>query len=265
MKEHKIKELTEEFNKLKRQDEEHYKRLLNIDKTFKEQSQHVFSNFFEEELNHPVFSKILPGLTIKDENGVINFKDKEGEGLIRIYFTGGSFRDPIPTYTDIDISFYSTTENDSKELARMVLIGKVGEKLLNSKAELIFKYNQISKEKHKRTQNLAEEYQILQNQSRQRKIKSQITEYESQLVWDSFIENGLEFSDDNLPWFDVKLSEGDFPINKIEFLEYSPTFKTCSVKVYIRRSTEGKIINRVNVNKLKEWVHHISLSYNIKS
>lgn len=97
----------------------------------------VFSNVLEEgdELSFSMsgtlfFKRPEEGYSYKKEVFTLYFRD--------------NYKDPVAE--EIQTSFYSTTENSEYELRRMVLIGEVGKILLNSKEDILAKYNLILKE-----------------------------------------------------------------------------------------------------------------------
>jgi len=100
---------------------------------------------------HEYFEEVLEeGDVIGVASGRVTFQ-RLGYGysylkdLTELYFTAKHWRDE--TSNEIKTSFYSTSEDSEFELRRMILIGKVGQIVLDYKDDILVRYNQITLDK----------------------------------------------------------------------------------------------------------------------
>ena len=190
---------------------------------------------------HQYFDEVLEeGDTIKVSRDRVEFtRPQEGynhnKELLNLYFKQKNWRDDEAD--EIQTSFYSTTGNDDFGLKRMILIGKVGEILLNSKDDILGAYNQVQNQFKDALDNKAEEWYDLKNQIG--KLKSQIKEIEKQQLLDKLEGDGIkldyELNEDTplyrFPSIDLKSDYQIYGVRSIKILNKTKSGKSATLQV----------------------------------
>lgn len=167
--------------------------VFDLENKRKDQLREAFSSTFGGVLE--------PGDELDVSSSRITFlRPQEGynynKEVLSIIFDRGDWRNE--NATQIDTSFYSTNCNSDFELRRMVLIGKVGEIVLESKAHILEIHNKIM-EANRHDINAARKvgYALEGDIT---KLRAQIEEINKKNVLDQLEGDGIEF--------ELKLKEG---------------------------------------------------------
>jgi hypothetical protein len=146
----------------------------------------------------------------------------------------------------IETSFYSTNNNSDFELRRMVLLGKVGQVILDFKDDIIAGYNKIEADFKKQLSDLrTKSYELGKEISAH---KSEINAIEDNELLSRLRKDGLEFEvdEDNLyrlPSLDVRFNWEVNGIKKIKVVGETKSGKSVDVeivKVYKQWCTESQ-------------------------
>ena len=209
-----ITELNQQIDQLKEKAQfaDDIKRELKSQKA--DQLSKVYHEYFDEVLEE--------GDTIKVSNDRVEFtRPQEGynynKELLNLYFKSKDYSSDEAD--EIQTSFYSTTGNDDFELKRMILIGKVGEILLDFKDDILGAFNQVQNQFKDALDNKAEEFYDLENQIR--KLKNQIKEIKQQQLLDKLEDEGIKL--------DYELNE-DTPLYRFPSIELKFDYLVAGVR-----------------------------------
>jgi len=152
--------------------------------------------------------------------------------ILTLYFKSKDWRSS--EISEIDTSFYSTSDNSLFELQRMVLLGKVGEILIDHSDDIIAGHNKIIsdfavtlREAEKANQELELEL---------RAFGKEIEDIENKVIQDKIDSGCVEFKmrDDNprtLPNLDIRWDWDLNNIQKIEILSKTASGLSANIKV----------------------------------
>lgn len=146
----------------------------------------------------------------------------------------------------IETSFYSTNDNSDFELRRMVLLGKIGQVIIDFKDDIIAGYNKIEADFKKQLSDLSSKrYERAKEISAH---KSEINAIEDNELLSRLRKDGLEFEVDEenlykLPSLDVRFNWEVKGIKKIRVVGETKSGKSVDVeivKVYKQWCTESQ-------------------------
>ena len=179
----------------------------------------------------------------------------------------------------IETSFYSTSENSDFELRRMILLGKVGQVLLDFKDDIIAGYNKIEADFKKQLSDLRTKSYKLANEIST--CKSEIENIENNKLLSRLDKDGLEFEVDEenlykLPSLDIRFNWEVKGIKKIKVVGETKSGKSVDVeivKVYKQWCTESQEytlsettdtyerVRKDKVDKLVRWNKELVLDH----
>ena len=134
----------------------------------------------------------------------------------------------------IETSFYTTNANDDFELNRMILIGKVGQVILDFKDDIIAGYNSVQDEFKDKLSELSKEIWKLEREMSD--LKSEIETIEKNALLDKLEKDGLEFKVDesnlwNLPDLDIRFDWNVKGIRKVKVLGKTKSGKSADIEI----------------------------------
>jgi len=134
----------------------------------------------------------------------------------------------------IETSFYSTSANDEFELKRMILIGNVGQVILDFQDDIIAEYNHIRESFKDKLSELNKDIWALERKVTD--MKSEIKQIENDALIVELEKNGIEFEvdEDNLyrlPDLDVRFDFNIKRIRKIKVLDKTKSGKSADIEV----------------------------------
>jgi hypothetical protein len=134
----------------------------------------------------------------------------------------------------IETSFYSTSSNNDFELNRMVLIGNVGQVILDFKDDIIAGYNSVQDEFKDKLSELNKEIWKLEREISDH--KSEITTIQKNALLDKLEKDGLEFKVDednlwSLPNLDIRFDWNVRGIRKIKVLDKTKSGKSADIEI----------------------------------
>ncbi len=152
--------------------------------------------------------------------------------LISISVRPKSWRDEEADF--IETSFYSTSASNDFELNRMILIGKVGQVILDFKDDIIAGYNSVQDEFKDKLSELNKEIWRLEREMGE--LRSEITTIEKNALLDKLEKDGLEFKVDednlwSLPDLDIRFDWNIRGIRKIKVLDKTKSGKSADIAV----------------------------------
>lgn len=191
--------------------------------------------------------------------------DKE---ILTLYFKPENWRDE--EVYQIETSFYSTNENSQFELRRMILLGKVGQILLDFKDDIIAAYNKvISETKDQISEVISQKYDL---QGQITEINKKVREIEKQNLLSKVEGEGITItlpegkSYHNLPRLDVKFDWSAYYVKGLRILSKTASGKSADIEITQVNNvwnTETKkdelverkhIVEKVRMNKIEEFL-----------
>jgi hypothetical protein len=203
---------------------------------------------------HEYFEEVLEeGDTIKVSSNRVEFtRPQEGykynKELLNLYFSNKDWR--VEEADEIQTSFYSTSENSEYELRRMILIGKIGQIVLDFKDDILAKYNQI---KLDTKEELSKASKVLWDIEKEiREVNEQIRLIEKENLLSKLFNGGVKFSipeDGRLRKLPTLQARWDWSVDKIT-----------SIKV-TRKTTSGKSYDVEGTFAIERWDNESKKSY----
>lgn len=136
------------------------------------------------------------------------------------------------TATQIQTSFYSTTDNSEFELRRMILIGKVGQIVLDQSQDILQKFNTIKSDTRPEIQLARTAEWDLQREITS--IKSQIQDIEQENLLTQLETEGIEFDVDDLhklPSLDITVNHYISRVKHIRVIDKTTSGKSANIEV----------------------------------
>ncbi len=227
---------------------------------------------------HKYFEGILEkGDTIKVSDGRVEFtRPQEGynynKELLTLYFRQENWRDV--EYKTIDTSFYSTTDNSEFELKRMILIGKVGQILLNSNDVILGDYNKVVSEFE---DSIRKQYeQIYGFEKEITEVNKQMKDIEKQELLVKVENVGVEFeleegkSIHELPNMDVKVDRCIYNIKRLQIVGKTASGKSADLVLKVLQNVwnpnedrydvkeEQRVVSRVRMSNVEQFLQYNS-------
>ena len=152
--------------------------------------------------------------------------------ILTLYFKSKDWRSS--EISEIDTSFYSTSDNSLFELQRMLLIGKVGEILIDHSDDIIAGHNKITSDYAgtlRKAEMAVQELELVL-----RAFGKEIEDIENKVIQDKIDTGCVEFKmrDDNprtLPNLDIRWDWDLNNIQKIEILSKTASGLSANIKV----------------------------------
>ena len=152
--------------------------------------------------------------------------------ILTLYFKSKDWRSS--EISEIDTSFYSTSDNSLFELQRMVLLGKVGEILMDHSDDIIAGHNKITSDYAgtlRKAEMAVQELELVL-----RAFGKEIEDIENKVIQDKIDTGCVEFKmrDDNprtLPNLDIRWDWDLNNIQKIEILSKTASGLSANIKV----------------------------------
>ena len=152
--------------------------------------------------------------------------------ILTLYFRSKDWRSS--EISEIDTSFYSTSDNSLFELQRMVLLGKVGEILMDHSDDIIAGHNKITSDYAgtlRKAEMAVQELELVL-----RAFGKEIEDIENKVIQDKIDTGCVEFKmrDDNprtLPNLDIRWDWDLNNIQKIEILSKTASGLSANIKV----------------------------------
>jgi uncharacterized protein YciU (UPF0263 family) len=136
------------------------------------------------------------------------------------------------TATQIQTSFYSTTDNSEFELRRMILIGKVGQIVLDQSQDILHQFNTIKSDTQAKISKARTAEWDLQREITS--IKSQIQDIEQANLLNQLETEGIEFTEDDpyrLPTLDITATRCIRRVKSIRITDRTASGKSADIKV----------------------------------
>jgi len=192
--------------------------------------------------------------------------------LVELYFKSKDWRDETTNY--IQTSFYSTNENSEFELRRMIMIGKVGQIVLDHSDDILRDYNQVIKDTKAE---IREQYNLINIIYKDMKfIEDEIRYMKKQSLLDTLENEGIEFElkegeqINELPNMDVKFDRTIRNIKSIKILSKTASGKSANIALKIMNNIwnsdtqsynvvqEDRILDKVRMNNIERFLEYNS-------
>ena len=152
--------------------------------------------------------------------------------------------------TEIETSFYSTTDNSEFELRRMILIGKVAEVIIDFKDDILAEVNHTRSDFEKDYSDTSSEIWKIEKEIS--KVNDQISDIEKENLLSKLFNGGVKFSipeDGRLRKLPTLQARWDWSVDKIT-----------SIKV-TRKTTSGKSFDVEGTFAIERWDDESKKSY----
>ena len=147
----------------------------------------------------------------------------------------------------ISTSFYSTNSNSDFELNRMVVIGKVGQMLLDNKSDIILGWNELSEKRSTETEEAYREMGILEKELRE--LKLSLREIEKEEMYD-ILKEGVHFKMDQFATLDINNKESRY----LSYIKLLSTKNKSVVVKYIGHRDEDFTTATVRLMHLERFI-----------
>ena len=227
---------------------------------------------------HEYFEEVLEeGDTIEVSRDRVGFtRPQEGysynKELLSLYFRQKDWRDEV--VDEIQTSFYSTTGNDEFELKRMVLIGKVGQIVLNFYDDVLGAYNKVLSQFEDTLTHQFKEIFGLEKEIRA--VNEQIKLIEKENLLNKVESEGIEFqlpegkSVNELPNIDVKFDWTLFNVKGIKIIKKTTSGKSADIGLKLLQNVwdpntssynvkeEQRVVSRVRMSNVEQFLQYNS-------
>lgn len=260
-----IELLQQKVNQLKEQQKFSNDVRRTIEKQKKEQLSKVYFQYFGDVLEEG--DEIEGG-----DNSLKITRPKEGYNynpeLISLYFRGKDWRED--TVDEIETSFYTTSDNSEFELRRMILIGKVGQVLLDFKDNILEAYNHVKDQfKDALSKQMKEVFGF---EKEIKELENQIRVIEKENLLEKVEKEGIEFElpegkDLNyLPNMDVKFDRTIYNIKGLQIVGKTKSGKSADLRLTTLRKAykpdsdipeikeEIQIVEKVRMDKIEQFL-----------
>jgi hypothetical protein len=150
--------------------------------------------------------------------------------VLDLYFRSEDWRDT--TATQIQTSFYSTTDNSEFELRRMILIGKVGQIIFNQSQDILQQFNTIKSDTQAEISKARQtEWDLERGMTN---IKKSIQSLEQANLLNQLETEGIEFTEDDsyrLPSLHINATKTIFRVKNICITDKTTSGKSADIKV----------------------------------
>jgi hypothetical protein len=217
---------------------------------------------------HEYFEEVLEeGDTIKVSSDRVEFtRPQEGYGynkeLLTLYFRQTDWR--VEEADEIQTSFYSTTGNDEFELRRMILIGKVGQIVLDFYDDILAKFNQIKAESKEEISKAEKVQWSIGKEIRD--IKEEIGKIEKENLFSKLETEGIEFelpegkSVNQLPSIEVRFDWTVYNVKGIKIIKKTASGKSADIRLKIMRNVWDSDTQSYNEKEQNEVVDKVRMS-----
>jgi hypothetical protein len=189
--------------------------------------------------------------------------------VLDLYFRSEDWRSELAT--DIQTSFYSTTDNSEFELRRMILLGKVGQIVLDQSQDILQKFNAI---KSDTKAEISQARTIVWDLGREiTAVKSQIQGIEEENLLTQLETEGIEFDVDDLhklPSLDITVNHYISRVKHIRVIDKTPSGKSSDIEVktieqiwdkdtqsYVTKEVD-RFFCKVRMSNIKAFIKHNS-------
>jgi hypothetical protein len=186
--------------------------------------------------------------------------------LVELYFKTENWRDE--TANEIQTSFYSTNENSEFELRRMILIGKVGQIVLDFKDDILVRYNQIMLDKK---EEITEAHKVVWGIEKNiKEVEDQIRQIEKENILSKVESEGIRFelpegkSVYELPNLGVKFNWTVNNVKEIKVLNKTASGKSADVELKVMHNVYDTDIQSYKIKEQTQLVEKVRMD-NIES
>lgn len=188
---------------------------------------------------HEYFEEVLEeGDTIKVSSDRVEFtRPQEGynysKELLNLYFRSKDYKSNH--VDEIQTSFYTTSDNSEFELRRMILIGKVGQIVLDFYDDILAKFNQIKLDTKEEVSKARKAEWDIEKEIRE--VNEQIRLIEKENLFSKLENEGIEFelpegkSVHQLPNIDVRFDWTVYNVKGIKIIKKTTSGKSADIEL----------------------------------
>ena len=227
---------------------------------------------------HEYFEEVLEeGDTIKVGSDRVEFtRPQEGynynKELLNLYFRNNDWKSHKAD--EIQTSFYSTSENSEYELRRMILIGKVGQIVLDFYDDVLGAYNKVLSQFEDTLTHQFKEIFGLEKEIRE--VNEQIKLIEKENLLNKVENEGIEFqlpegkSINELPNIDVRFDRTIYNIKGLQIISKTKSGKSADVHLKVlnniwdqdtqlyNEKEEIKVVEKVRMENIERFLQYNS-------
>ena len=227
---------------------------------------------------HEYFEEVLEeGDTIRVSSDRVEFtrpqeRYKYNKELLTLYFNSRDWRDVEAD--KIETSFYSTSENSEYELRRMVLIGKVGQIVLDFKDDILGKFNQIKADTKEESSKARKAEWDIENEIKE--VNEQIRLIEKENLFSKVENEGIEFelpegkSINELPNMDVKFNRTIFNVKGLQIIKKTASGKSADLHLKVmsniwnsdtksyNEKEDIRVVEKVRMDNIERFLEYYS-------
>lgn len=158
----------------------------------------------------------------------------------------------------IETSFYSTTDNSEFELRRMILLGKVGQILMDYTDEILETYNQVVRSTGGELSEVRNKIYKIEDQIKN--IKNDISDLEKGEILNKLEDKGITIvlpenkTYKNLPNLQIRFDKNVFRVKELRIISKTPSGKSANIEVKrVREVWDGDSFNYKPVDVIEEY------------
>jgi hypothetical protein len=192
--------------------------------------------------------------------------------LVELYFRSEDWREN--TANEIQTSFYSTTDNSEFELRRMILIGKVGQIVLDFKDDILARYNQIISDTKEESSKAWKVFCDIEMEIRE--VNEQIKLIEKENLFSKVENEGIEFelpegkSINELPNMDVKFNRTIFNVKGLQIIKKTASGKSADLHLKVmsniwnsdtksyNEKEDIRVVEKVRMDNIERFLEYYS-------
>ena len=242
---------------------------VTLENDRKDKLSKVINQYFEETLEQ--------GDELEVYNSNVYFKrPQEGynynKEILALYFRTSGYA--TQHASQIQTSFYSTTDNSEFELRRMVLLGKVGQIILDFGDDILAAYNQVIDDTKDAIKEADKKVWDVEKQIRE--VNNQIREIEKQNLLDKVNNEGIEFDVKegkdyrSLPNIELRHNHIVYYVKGLKIVSKTPSGKSADIRLTTVNNiwnpeTQSyelgqrvEVYNKVRMDKIEQFLQYYS-------
>ena len=160
-------------------------------------------------------------------------------------------------FTRIDTSVYSASANDTFELERLQTVGKIATIILDFQDDIIAEFNSVKESFAAERKAASDAYYEISKVVGE--LKETADQYEIEAVEAKLTEEGIEFSDENLPSIDVRWDWTIRSIKRVKLLGKTASGKSADLEITTAYGN-SQVVEKVRMDKVSNLINAYRLA-----